>query len=468
MAGMPDLETALHRQLRGEVLTDEPTRRAYSTDFGRIVERLPAVVVRPASVDDVRAVVRFAATEGLGVTARGAAHSQNGQGLSAGGIVLDMRTLAGEIAVDETNRRVSCLAGTLWRDVLHATLQHNLIPPVLTNNLDVTVGGTLSVAGVGVASFRAATQVDQCEALEVVTGRGELVTCSPTAEPELFDAVRGGLGLCGVITRATLRLRPAKRAVRTFYLLYDDLAALMADEKLLIDRETVDYLESWCVPCPQGFRHGPAGPQMFAEWFFPLHATVEYDDDPPTSEAVLDGLRPYRRVHVADLSVETFAQRLDPLFELWRRSGYWTSAHPWMETILPWETAERYVRAVLAELPPPALGGGHVLLWPARGRISTAPLFRTPDSDLVMGFGLLPGVPPPLVPQALARLRAASELASAHGAKRYLSGYLEFDRQRWAAHFGERWSWLLEMKRRFDPQGILNRDLLPPADPPAR
>jgi cytokinin dehydrogenase len=461
MAAMDDVATALRLRVRGEVLTDLATRREFSTDFGRLVERVPAVVVRPASVDDVVAVVRFAAEAGLGVTARGAAHSQNGQGLSAGGILLDMRSLAGEIVVDVERRCVSSLAGTLWRDLLAETLRYGLLPPVLTNNLDVTVGGTLSVAGIGVASFRAAAQVDQCGELEVVTGAGDRIVCSPTAEPELFDAVRAGLGLCGLITRATLRLRPCKPAARTFYLLYDDLGTLMADERTLIERGSADYLESWCVPCPQGFRPTPAGPQMFAEWFFPLHVTVEYDGEPPPGEAVLSGLDPYRRVHVADQPTAAFARRLDPLFALWRRSGFWASAHPWMETILPWATAEAYIRQVLAALPPPALGGGHILLWPARGRISTAPLFRTPDSDLVMGFGILPGVSPALASEAIAGLQRASDLAAAHGAKRYLSGYLGFDRARWEAHFGDRWPWLLEMKRRYDPQGILNRDLLP-------
>ena len=134
-----------------------------------------------------------------------------------------------------------------------------------------------------------------------------------------------------------------------------------------------------------------------------------------------------------------------------------------METILPWEVAPQYIRQVLSNLPPPALGGGHVLLWPSRGRISNAPLFRTPDSELVMGFGILPGVPLDEVPQATARLGMASDLATMMGGKRYLSGFLNFDRARWQAHYGEQWSWLLEVKQRYDPDGILNPGLFPAA-----
>lgn len=458
---MSDLLCTLQSRLSGEVTAAAADLDAVSGDFGRIVRRMPAVVVRPRSVDDVVALVRIAREHRVPVTVRGAAHSQNAQGLSDGGILVDIRTLAGEILVEEQGEHVTCLAGTLWTDIVRDTVAQGLVPRVLTNNLDATVGGTLSVAGIGVASFKYAAQVDICEGLQVVTGTGEVVECDRTRDRELFDAARAGLGLAGIITRATIRLRRCKRFARTFFLLYDDLGAVLRDERTLMERGTPDYLESTCVPCPQGFRQGPLGTQMFAEWFFPLHVTVEYEGQPPDGEAIVGDLEPYRRPHIGDQPTEAFARRLTPVFELWRRSGNWASAHPWMETILPWDRAQAFISQVLANFPPPALGGGHILLWPCRGRISDAPLFRTPDSEFVVGFGILPGVPPDLLPQALPRLALASDMASAFGGKRYLSGYLAFDRSRWEAHFGDRWAWLLEMKRRFDPDGILNPGLLP-------
>jgi len=456
-----DLLGTLQSRLRGEVSNAAVDLEAMSGDFGRIVRRMPAVVVRPVSIDDVVAVVQVAREMRVPVTVRGAGHSQNAQGLSDGGILLDSSTLAGEVSIDEQAETVTCLAGTLWTDIVRDTAARGLIPRVLTNNLEVTVGGTLSVAGIGVASFKYAAQVDTCERLQVVTGTGEVVECDRSRDRELFDAVRGGLGLSGIITRATIKLRRAKPSTRTFFLLYDDLGALLRDERTLMERGEADYLESTCVPCPQGFRQGPLGTQMFAEWFFPLHVSVEYDAQPPDGAAIVGDLQPYRRPHVGDQPTEAFARRLTPIFELWRRAGNWANAHPWMETILPWDQAQPFISQVLTNFPPPALGGGHILLWPCRGRISDTPLFRTPDSEFVVGFGILPGVPPDLLPQALPRLGLASDMATAFGGKRYLSGYLGFNRARWEAHFGDRWAWLLAMKQRFDPDGILNPGLLP-------
>ena len=136
--------------------------------------------------------------------------------------------------------------------------------------------------------------------------------------------------------------------------------------------------------------------------------------------------------------------------------GNWAMPHPWTETILPWGAAQPFISQVLANLPPTALGGGHVLLWPCRGTVSRIPYFMYPPTPLVMGFGILPGVPPDLLPQARQRLNMVSDMSMAVGAKRYLSGFIEFDRPRWKQHFGPRWDEICRLKKTYDPDGILN------------
>ena len=136
------------------------------------------------------------------------------------------------------------------------------LPPVLTNDLSVTVGGTLSMGGIGVASHRFGIQADNVDALEVVTGTGDLVTCSSDENQELFDAIRCGLGQFGVITRARLRLRNFSPNVRTFFLLYDNLESLMGDYQRILRDQRFDFIEGWCSPCLQGHRKlgGPGFP----------------------------------------------------------------------------------------------------------------------------------------------------------------------------------------------------------------
>ena len=52
----------LAREIEGQVLTDDATREAMATDFGRVIVRKPQVVVRPASSKDVARVVKFVRT----------------------------------------------------------------------------------------------------------------------------------------------------------------------------------------------------------------------------------------------------------------------------------------------------------------------------------------------------------------------------------------------------------------------
>ena len=468
----------LAREIGGQVLTEDSERESVATDFGRLIVRRPAAVVRPRSAEDVAQAVKFAARHALGVATRGAGHSQTGQSLSDH-IVLDMTSLDRVQRVDppgsaqpsdrtsaaaspEPVGTVTCQAGLKWRSLVEQLAPLGLSPPVLTNNLDVTVGGTVSSAGLGVASWRRGTQADHCLELEVVTGTGEIVRCSRERNRELFDSVCGGMGQFGVITEATLGIRSHKVAFRSYYVLYDDLNVLLDDLKLLMTEERFDYLEAWCVPCPQGFKKiARGGRQAFAQWFYPLHATIETDgneapDWARADEEKLAGLRFYKHVHTESGEMREFFTRLDSLFELWKRGGFWDCAHPWMECVLPWQSTAFYITQVLQNLPPQALVGGHVLLWPARGDASSVPLFMRPASEFLMGFGILPAVPRHLVQEALPRLEQASNASIMMGGKRYLSGWIAFDQTQWKAHYGDLWATVLALKKKFDPKGVLN------------
>ena len=446
----------LAREIRGEVLVDEASRESVSTDFGHLIVRKPVAVVRPASTEDVACAVKFAVRHGLSVSTRGGGHSQTGQSLSDQ-IVLDMTSLDKVLEVNPGQGTVTCQAGLKWRALVEHLAPQQLSPPVLTNNLGVTIGGTLSTGGLGVASWRLGTQADNALELEVVTGEGEIVRCSAQQNQDLFDAVRAGMGQFGVIAGAKLKIRSHWPNFRSFYLLYDDLGVLLDDLKIVMNDERFDYLESWCVPCPQGFKQVGGTRQAFAQWFFPLHATIETDGKAdPKSDEKLQGLKFYKHVHTEEGGLVDFFGRLDQLFVLWKRAGFWEYAHPWMECVLPWQTTALYIGQVLQNMSPQAIAGGHILLWPARGNSSSVPLFMRPASDFLMGFGILPAVPPRFLEEALPKLNMASQASVMMGGKRYLSGYIAFDAAGWKAHYGEKWPAVVNLKNKYDPHRVLN------------
>lgn len=453
---------ALRARIDGLVMPGASVHEEFVTNFGHVHHWRPLAVVKPTSADDVVETLRWARQQGLTVSTRGAAHSQSELAISRGGVLLDMKSMGRVLEVDTAAATVTVEPGAIWRDVVARVYRHGLIPPVLTNNLSVTVGGTLSIAGIGISSFRYGAQTDNVEELEVATVDGARQRCSRRENAELFWGVLSGLGQLAVILTAKLRLRRPRPMTRTYYLLYDDVRRFMEDSREAMDSGRWDYIESWCAPCPQGLKWVGGIRQPFAKWFFPAHFTVEFEPGaPPDDRALLAALRPYDNLHTEDLPTHDFANRLVPVFDLWKKLGTWEHPHPWMEGILGYSTAADYIEAVLPDLSPGVQVGGHVLLWPARSSVSEVPLFMHPREEHLIGFGILPAVPPRMWEAARERLAMASELMIGMGGKRYLSGFIQFTPAQWREHFGDQWERFAALKRRYDPENRLNPGFVP-------
>ena len=155
------------------VSMDLQDREARSYDFGRMIRRMPGAVATPGSPEEVSGIVRSCARSEVPLTIRGGGHSQGGQSLSDGGMVLDtmrldrIQPLEGEL--------VRAQAGAQWGKVLDALRGTRLLPPVMADIAEVSVGGTLSAGGLGTTSHRYGMQIVHVEQLEVVTGVGERV-----------------------------------------------------------------------------------------------------------------------------------------------------------------------------------------------------------------------------------------------------------------------------------------------------
>ena len=165
----------LHRlpQFDGEVISSGEAIERASWDYGKVRNRVPTAVLRPEHARDVAAAVRFCREEGVSLSPRGFAHSAGGQMQVHHGLVVDMKSMQRVVAMGEDWCEVEAGAG--WDVVLRAAMDRGLTPPIVTDWLKVSVGGTLSMGGFGFMSFWRGTQMDHVLELEVVTGEGEVV-----------------------------------------------------------------------------------------------------------------------------------------------------------------------------------------------------------------------------------------------------------------------------------------------------
>jgi cytokinin dehydrogenase len=99
-------------------------------------------------------------------------------------------------------------AGIYWHGLAEELRREGLDYLSAPLNMTSSVGGTLGVGGIDVNSARLGCSADQALALQVVTPTGEIVECSDELNPELFRRVILGYGQFGVITEATLKIRP--------------------------------------------------------------------------------------------------------------------------------------------------------------------------------------------------------------------------------------------------------------------
>jgi hypothetical protein len=205
MAGMQELQHGV----RGEVITADDdgfdeARRVYNA----MIDRRPAVVVRPANTGDVMTAVRYAADNELSVAIRGGSHSVPGFGTCDGGVVIDLSSRRG-VRVDPGTSTVRVEGGATWGDLNAATYPFGL---ATTGGIISTtgVGGLTLGGGIGYLARGAGLSCDNLVSADVVTADGSLHVVSEQDEADLFWALRGGGGNFGVVTSFEFRLHPVK------------------------------------------------------------------------------------------------------------------------------------------------------------------------------------------------------------------------------------------------------------------
>ncbi|MFC8514730.1 FAD-binding protein [Streptomyces sp. NPDC057257] len=431
-----------------DVLVTDPTALAEAaTDFGHLVVRPPLGVLRPRCTADVVEALAYAGPRRIPVAVHGGGHSLYGQGQAPGGIVIDMNTMNTVVAVEQDRAVVE--AGASWRDVLAATLPYGLTPPVLTDYLGASVGGVLCAGGLGGGSHRHGLVADSVLELEVVTGTGEHLTCSPRRHRRLFHAVLAGLGQCAVIVRTTLRLVPAPELVRRHCLYYTDLDSYLADQRRLALHGQVLHLE------------GQARPSGGPDWRYMMEAVVPHTEAGPTDAGDFpDSLRHDRDAQeITDLTYAEFTDRVAREEAMLRVTGEWSRPHPWLNLLLPEQTVPAFVRRLLADDDFRDLRtNGLVLLYPLVADRLRAPLLRKPPGQLLYLFALLRTAPadnPRKAAQMVAANRRAYQQARTVGAVAYPINALPMTPDDWQAHYGPLWDSLVRAKSLHDPHGIL-------------
>ncbi len=204
---------------RGQTLRlGEPGYDEARTVINSMIDRQPALVVRPTGAADIIEAVNLARDKGLPVSPKCGGHQVAGHAVAQGGILIDLSSLKGTV-VDPTTRRARVAGGALWGEVDRETQLFGLATPggrvTTTGVAGFTLGG-----GYGWLSSLYGLACDNLVAADVVTADGRLVKVSETENPELLWGLRGGGGNFGIVTSFEFALHPIGPMVQAGMLIH--------------------------------------------------------------------------------------------------------------------------------------------------------------------------------------------------------------------------------------------------------
>jgi len=225
------------------------------TGWGRTAPTAATVLTNPTP-ESIADAVRGAGPRG--VLARGLGRAYGDAAQNAGGLVVDMTGLDRIHSLDVDGGIVVVDAGVSLDTLMRRTLPFGLWVPVLPGTRQVTVGGAIAADIHGKNHHVNGSFGNHVLAMDLVTATGELRTLTQDGpDAELFWATVGGMGLTGIVVRATIRLMPAETA----YFVVDteratDLDDLMA--RLSHNDDDYTYSVAWFDSVATGASMGRA------------------------------------------------------------------------------------------------------------------------------------------------------------------------------------------------------------------
>jgi len=209
------------------LVTDTQGKHPYLTDWRDNYLGAALAVVRPATTEEVAAVVRLCAAEKVAIVPQGGNTGMAGGGTpdqSGREIVLSLNRMNRILEVDPIGYTMTVEAGVVLETIQEAAASHDrLFPLSLAAQGSCTIGGNLSTNAGGVHVLHYGNARQLVLGLEVVTPTGEIwnglrALKKDNTGYDLRDLYLGAEGTLGIITRAVLKLWPRPKDTATAWI----------------------------------------------------------------------------------------------------------------------------------------------------------------------------------------------------------------------------------------------------------
>jgi glycolate oxidase len=215
-----DLNALLAALPEGRVITDPDIVEGYRRDqTAAVAPGKPRCVVSARSTGEVAATMRWASEHNVPVVPRGGGSSLAGGAAAIDGcVILSLTRMNAILELDPADELAVAEAGVINADLDRAAAAHGLMYPPDPSSYEIsTIGGNLATNAGGLRCVKYGVTRDAVLGLEVVLADGRVLrtgrrTIKGVAGYDLTSLFVGSEGTLGVITSATLRLRPRPAA----------------------------------------------------------------------------------------------------------------------------------------------------------------------------------------------------------------------------------------------------------------
>jgi FAD/FMN-containing dehydrogenase len=448
----------LREQVRGDVIAPgdegyEEARKVYNA----MIDRRPAVVVRPVNAGDVIAAVNFARENGIDLAIRGGGHGVPGFGTCDGGVVVDLSRMKG-VRVDPAKRTAQAEGGATWGDFNAATHAFGL---ATTGGIISTTGvsGLTLGGGIGYLARGLGLSCDNLISADVVTADGRFLVANENVNADLFWALRGGGGNFGVVTSLEYKLEPIKEIYGGPMLFeLDDAGDILRFYREFITDAPEEFggFPAWQIAPPLPFipeeRHGETFLAFVACWAGPLDQ----------GEAVLKPLHdvaPVVAEHVGPMPYPALNAAFDPLVPPGLQ-------HYWKANFVK-ELTDDAIEAHLAHGPKVPVVNSTVHIYPINGAChrmapdATAFAYRDANfATVIAGMWPDPAANNANIKWVRDYYAATAPLSEEGG---YINFMSEDDQSRIKANYKGNYDRLVDVKKKYDPDNLfhLNQNIKP-------
>jgi FAD/FMN-containing dehydrogenase len=448
----------LRERVRGDVIApdDEAYEEARKV-YNGMIDRRPAVVVRPVNAGDVIAAVNFARESEIDLAIRGGSHGVPGFGTCDGGVVVDLSRMKG-VRVDPAKRTARAEGGATWGDVNAATHAFGL---ATTGGIVSTtgVGGLTLGGGIGYLARGLGLSCDNLISADVVTADGRLQVSNENVDADLFWALRGGGGNFGVVTSFEFKLEPINDVYGgpMFFELEDAGDVIRFYRDFIIDApEQLGGFPAFQIAPPLPFipedRHGETFLAFVACWAGPL-------DEGEAALKPIHDVAPIVAEHVGPMPYPALNAAFDALYPPGLQ-------HYWKANFVR-ELTDEAIEAHLAHGPTVPVVNSTVHIYSINGAChrvapdATAFAYRDATfATVIAGMWPDPSANEANIKWVRDYYDATAPLSEEGG---YINFMAEDDQSRIKANYKGNYDRLVDVKRKYDPDNLfhLNQNIKP-------